>query len=123
MGLVGKPKIPQAQGLEALGQWAQGGADSASVALAVRFCLQQLVTLAPGSSVEVRVPPYGAVQVLQGTSHTRGTPPAVVEMGPDVWLSLATGVVSFQQAKDSGQLSASGERSDLSSILPLVRLP
>jgi hypothetical protein len=122
VGLVGKPKISQAQGLEAVRRWAQGGADSDSVGIAVRFCLQELSALAPGSSVEVRVPPHGAVQVVEGTSHSRGTPPAVVEMNPEVWLSLATGLRSFQAARDSGDLSASGERSDLSALLPIVGL-
>ena len=119
MWLVGKPKIQNADGLAALALWKESVADSATVALAVRFTLQELAALAPGASVEVRVPPYGAIQIIEGTSHTRGTPPAVVEMTPDVWLSLATGRVNFEDARASGELSASGQRSDLSALLPL----
>lgn len=122
MWLVGKPKIQRADGLAALALWRAGDADSAGVALAVRFTLQELAALVPGASVEVRVPPYGAVQIIEGTSHTRGTPPAVVEMAPDVWLALATGQVGFHDARERGELSASGQRSDLSALLPLVPL-
>jgi hypothetical protein len=117
--LVGKPKIHSADGLAALALWKEGKADSATVALAVRFTLQELAALAPGASVEVRVPPYGAIQIIEGTSHTRGTPPAVVEMNSDVWLSLATGRVKFEHARARGDLSASGQRSDLTALLPL----
>lgn len=74
---------------------------------------------APGRSVEVRVPPYAAVQVVPGVRHTRGTPPAVVEMDATTWLALATGELSWTDAESAGRLSASGERADLSPYLPL----
>lgn len=122
MWLVGKPKIQRADGLAALELWRTGEADNLSLALAVRFTLQELAARVPGSSVEVRVPPYGAVQIIEGTSHTRGTPPAVVEMTSEVWLALATGASSFEDARARGELSASGQRSDLSALLPLVGL-
>jgi hypothetical protein len=121
--LVGKPKISDAEGTAALAFWASGAAASADVACAVRYCLQVLATRAPGSSVEVRVPPYGAVQVIEGPRHTRGTPPAVVEMSPEAWLKLATGRVAFSDALEEGLVQASGERSNLSEFLPCVSIP
>jgi hypothetical protein len=121
--LVGKPKISEASGQEALRSWRDGAADDAATALAIRFSLQQLALIAPGKSVEVRVPPYGAVQVIEGPSHTRGTPPAVVETSPAVWLALVLGDVTFSQARERSLLKASGERSDLSALLPLWLLP
>jgi hypothetical protein len=74
---------------------------------------------APGHSVEVRVPPYAAAQVLPGVRHTRGTPPAVVELAAETWIALCTGETSWAQAVAQGQVRASGERADLSSYLPL----
>lgn len=120
---VGKPKISDAEGTGALNRWVAGIAEPADVACAVRYCLQILATRAPGFSVEVRVPPYGAAQVIDGPRHTRGTPPAVVEMSPDVWLRLATGVMSFGDAHAQGLVQASGERSNLSEFLPCVSIP
>lgn len=74
---------------------------------------------APGHSVEVRVPPYAAVQVIPGVRHTRGTPPAVVEMDAPTWVALASGALSWADAESSGRVRASGERADLSPYLPL----
>ena len=74
---------------------------------------------APGHSVEVRVPPYAAVQVIPGVRHTRGTPPAVVEMDAATWVALATGELAWSEAEASGRVRASGERADLSPYLPL----
>ncbi len=76
--------------------------------------------MAPGRSVEVRVPPYGAVQCVDGPRHTRGTPPGVVETDPVTWLALASGRLQWAEALRSGRLRASGERTDLSAILPLI---
>ena len=85
----------------------------------VRFTLEELATLAPGNSVEVRVPPLGVTQCVAGPRHTRGTPPSVVETSPEVWAALVLGVCSWEQAVAAGVLDASGERSDLSTLLPL----
>lgn len=74
---------------------------------------------APGSSVEVRVPPYAAAQCVEGTRHTRGTPPATVEMDALTWVALATGELTWSAAIEQGRVVASGERSDLSPLLPL----
>jgi len=87
---------------------------------ATRFLLEELAQQAPGRSVEVRVPPHGAVQCVEGPTHTRGTPASVVETEPSTWLLLATGSVSWADAVESGRLRASGERADLSAYLPLV---
>ena len=85
----------------------------------VRFTLEELATLAPGNSVEVRVPPLGVTQCVAGPRHTRGTPPSVVEAHPLVWAALVLGTCSWEQAVAAGVLDASGERSDLSTLLPL----
>jgi hypothetical protein len=87
---------------------------------AVKFCLQLLHEKAPGNSVEVRIPPYAAVQVIPGISHKRGTPPAVIEMTARIWIDLAIGNIDWISTKTSGAISASGERSDLSAFLPLI---
>lgn len=86
----------------------------------VKHFLAVLSTRAPGRSVEVRVPPYAAVQAVAGVRHTRGTPPAVVEMDPATWLDLASGSTTWEHAEAQGRLRASGERADLSAYLPLV---
>ena len=70
--------------------------------------------------MEVRIPPYAAVQVIPGIKHTRGTPPAVVEMNARIWIELATGKIAWQEAIKSGIISASGQRADLSTFLPLI---
>lgn len=75
---------------------------------------------APGRSVEVRVPPHAAVQVVPGIRHTRGTPPAVVETDPETWVALASGRLSWESARSAGSVAASGERADLSDYLPLT---
>jgi hypothetical protein len=95
-------------------------ADADDVRAAVKHFLAVLARRHPGKSVEVRVPPYAAVQCIEGARHTRGTPPAVVETRADVWLRLARGQVSFQEAVALGDVLASGERSDLTDQLPLL---
>src|SRR5687767_2858168 len=75
---------------------------------ATKHLLALLQAKAPGSSVEVRVPPFAAVQVIEGQRHTRGTPPAVVEMDAPTWIALARGHLAWQDAR----VQASGERSD-----------
>ena len=87
---------------------------------AVKYCLQLLHEKAPGNSVEVRIPPYAAVQVIPGISHKRGTPPAVIEMSARIWIDLAIGNIDWITTKNSGAISASGERADLSTLLPLI---
>ncbi len=94
--------------------------DRAQTRLLVKHFLAVLSERAPGRSVEVRVPPHSAVQVIEGVRHTRGTPPAVVELDADTWLALATGDLSWSEAESAGRVRASGERADLSPYLPLT---
>ncbi|GAA4238251.1 hypothetical protein GCM10022254_53410 [Actinomadura meridiana] len=106
-----------------------GGAEPAPVTVrpivrpvvkgAVRFLLDRLAELAPGRSVEVRVPPYAAVQCIDGPHHTRGTPPNVVEMDATDWIGLATGRLAWDDAVADGRVRASGARADLSAHLPI----
>lgn len=84
--------------------------------------LRTLAQDAPGHSVEVRVPPFAAVQCVEGPRHTRGTPPNVVETDPRTWLELATGALTWLDAVAAGKIAASGNRADLSDHLPLLRL-
>ena len=86
---------------------------------AVRVLLAELAHRAPGRSVEVRIPPFGAVQCVAGPRHTRGTPPNVVETDALTWLLVATGRLPWNDAVASGRISASGIRTDLSGYLPL----
>ncbi len=87
---------------------------------AVRTLLNVLAERAPGGAVEVRVPPYAAVQCVGGPRHTRGTPSNVVETDATTWLRLATGRMSWPEARATGALSASGERADLSNHFPML---
>ncbi|MFE9651766.1 sterol carrier family protein [Micromonospora sp. NPDC006431] len=86
---------------------------------AVRTLLAVLAERAPGRSVEVRVPPYGAVQCVAGPRHTRGTPPNVVETDPETWLALASGRLGWAEAVTEGRVRVSGIRADLADHLPL----
>ncbi|GGO95729.1 sterol carrier family protein [Actinomyces gaoshouyii] len=126
-------RIDPSDGASAVRAWAVAGAgaregaqarsaavDRRVLATAVRYMLEELAACAPGRSVEVRVPPYGATQAVAGTTHRRGTPPSVVETDADTWLALATGRLAWEDATDSGALMASGERCDLSPYLPLM---
>lgn len=88
---------------------------------AVTYLLGLLAADAPGRAVEVRVPPYAAVQAIAGPRHTRGTPPNVVETDPVTWVRLALGRLPWAQAREAGLISASGPRADLSDRLPLLR--
>ena len=87
--------------------------------LLTKHFLALLQQRAPGNSVEVRVPPYAAVQVVPGVRHTRGTPPAVVELDAATWIALATGTLAWDDARATGRVRASGERTDLTPYLPL----
>ena len=97
-----------------------GEPDRADLRLLTKHFLAVLEARAPGRSVEVRVPPYAAVQVIPGVRHTRGTPPAVVEMDATTWIGLATGAVSWPEAERAGRVHASGERADLAPYPPLA---
>ena len=87
-------------------------------ATAVRYLLEELATLSPGNSVEVRVPPFGVTQCIAGPRHTRGTPPNVVETDAFTWCSVALGVSTWEE--NATKISASGLRSDLSDRMPVL---
>ncbi|MEZ5097876.1 MAG: sterol carrier family protein [Nocardioides sp.] len=97
-----------------------GAASPDDLRLLTKHFLAVLGERAPGRSVEVRIPPYAAAQVVAGVRHARGTPPAVVEMDAATWVALATGRLSWAEAEDSGRVLASGERADLAPYLPLT---
>lgn len=99
------------------------GARRRDVAAAVRGTLALLAAELPGHAVEVRVPPFGAVQCVDGPRHTRGTPPNVVETDAATWLDLASGASSWEAAVDSGRLTLSGVRADaVTAGLPVLRV-
>jgi hypothetical protein len=112
-------RIETADGRAALAAVAAGDAPRTATATAVRYLLHLLVEKAPGNSVEMRVPPFGAVQVIEGPRHTRGTPPNVVETDAATWIAVATGAESWADAAAAGRIVASGVRADLSALLPL----
>ena len=114
-----KARIPAASGEQAVDAALAGDTGRQTVATAVRYLLQLLDERAPGNAVEVRVPPYGAVQVIEGPAHTRGTPPNVVEMDAATWIPLASGLLGWAEALGAGRIAASGLRADLSSHLPI----
>jgi len=96
--------------------------DRETRARAVRSTLRWLAQSNPGKAVEIRVPPYAAVQAIGGLSHTRGTPPNVIETDPSTWLALVTGAVAWADALADGRVTASGTRADLSALLPITDL-
>ena len=93
----------------------------AALATTTRMLAEMLATRAPGRSVEVRVPPFVAVQAIEGPRHTRGTPPNVVETDPVTWLRVATGRTAFADAVAEDAVRASGARADLSAYLPVLQ--
>ena len=120
-----EPGAPAADG-DLLGRLARAVAGSAApdrgaLRTAVRALALELAARAPGRTVEVRVPPYAAVQCVEGPRHTRGTPPNVVEAEPLAFVRLCTGALSWEDAVADGRLRASGERAGaVAALLPLV---
>jgi Bacterial SCP ortholog len=112
-------------GIAALRAWAADpdGVPRPTLAAAVRWSLEELADRAPGRATEVRVPPFGAVQCIEGPRHTRGTPPNVVETDAATWLALVTGRLGWDEAVTSGRVRASGSRANLSALLPLALVP
>jgi len=95
--------------------------DRADIAAAVRLTARALAALAPGASVEVRIPPFVAVQCVSGPRHTRGTPANVVETDPRTWLLLSAGLTDFDAALADGRLRISGARAgEIARWFPLV---
>ncbi|MEW1823378.1 sterol carrier family protein [Arthrobacter sp. NPDC080031] len=125
---IARRRIDLEEGRAALAAWqAAVGHEPAPVtppprtvlATAVRYSLEELTARAPGNSVEVRVPPFGVTQCVEGPRHTRGTPPNVIECDAATWLEMATGRLAWSAAVDAGRVAASGLRADLSGLLPL----
>jgi len=110
---------PTAQVAAALDRVREGAAERNDLRLLTKHFLALLEQRAPGRSVEVRIPPYAAVQCIEGVRHTRGTPPAVVETDAATWIAVATGELTWATAVAEGRVSASGERTDLAPYLPL----
>jgi hypothetical protein len=120
---MAKRRITAADGVAAVRAVLGGDEARSAVATAVRYLLEELAELAPGATVEVRVPPFGATQCVAGPRHTRGTPPNVIETDPRTWIALATGGLDWDDALAAARVSASGSRADLAGLLPLLRLP
>lgn len=121
---MSKRRIPETQGRAAVATAlhvldAGEEQDRTVLATAVRYLLEELAELRPGRTVEVRVPPFGAVQCIEGPRHTRGTPPNVIELEALSWLKLATGRLTWQDAISSHQVVASGSRATLEDCLPI----
>lgn len=114
-----RPVAPEVA-VAALERFRAGEAAPDDLRLLTKHLLALLVARAPGGAVEVRVPPYAVAQCVEGTRHTRGTPPAVVEMDAPTWIALATGDLAWAEAAHDARVVASGERSDLSHLLPLM---
>jgi uncharacterized protein (TIGR03083 family) len=95
--------------------------DPTALGVATRLLADVLAVTAPGRSVEVRIPPYAAVQCIEGPRHIRGTPPNVIEMDAPTWLELATGRLGWKAAVEGGRVNASGERADISARLPILQ--
>jgi hypothetical protein len=125
---VARRRIDIDEGKTALETWREAGQPPSDVpvpvprpviATAVRYSLEEVTARAPGNSVEVRVPPFGVTQCVEGPRHTRGTPPNVIECDAATWLAMVTGQLSWADAVGTGRVAASGLRADLSALLPL----
>ena len=113
--------VSTSDAMAAIDQFRADSDNTDALAQAVRLSLAWFSQTHPGRAVELRVPPYGAVQILEGTTHRRGTPSAVVEMSPETWIVLFTHATTWEVACASGQVLASGARSDLTA--PLASTP
>jgi len=121
---MARRRISHIEGIAAVNAVIQAGENiletDAQFIMAIRYLLEELAEIAPGNSVEVRVPPLGATQCIEGPRHTRGTPPNVVELSPRVWFDLALGNLNWAQALAEHKVSASGVRASLAEVLPLA---
>ena len=120
---MAKRRIPISDGRAALARAVSGETARAVRATAVRYLVEELAERAPGGTLEVRVPPFGATQCISGPKHTRGTPPNVVEMDATTWIALATGSLAWDDALHDARVVAAGTRATLAGLLPVVRRP
>ncbi len=116
--------VKPAEGLEALNQAKEKLEkdeiiEKELLKLAVKYSLQLLHRKIPGKSVELRVPPISAVSIVEGKDHKRGTPPAVIEVEPIIWLKIFLGELNWHDAVNQGLILASGANTDLSHHLPM----
>ncbi|WP_458779547.1 sterol carrier family protein [Arthrobacter sp. D3-16] len=123
---VARRRIDVQEGAAAVEAWRKAAEPSSDalvprtiLATAVRYTLEEVTARAPGNSVEVRVPPFGVTQCVEGPRHTRGTPPNVIECDAATWLGMVTGQLGWAEAVAAGRVAASGLRADLSALLPL----
>ena len=127
---VARRRIAVDEGRAALAAWQDanpavpgtgepGAVPRNTIATAVRYTLEEVSARAPGNSVEVRVPPFGVTQCVEGPRHTRGTPPNVIECDAATWLAMVSGQLNWADAVAAGRVAASGLRADLSTLLPL----
>ncbi len=112
---MSKKRISKVEGEAALA--------SGDNAMSVRYLLQQIEALRPGGAVELRVPPFGAVQCIGGLDHRRGTPPNVVELDPETFIALCQGSLSWDLGVEQGKVLASGTlASQIAELFPLNQL-
>jgi hypothetical protein len=123
---LARRRISIQEGTAALAAWREAATTTSDAPLprnvtatAVRYTLEEVTARAPGNSVEVRVPPFGVTQCVEGPRHTRGTPPNVIECDAATWLALVTGQLTWADAVAAHRVAASGLRADLSALLPL----
>ncbi len=109
---MAKKQIPAGVGMAAI--------ENRELPMATRYLLQEIERLYPGGSVELRVPPFGAIQCIEGMDHRRGTPPNVVELSAELFLDLCLGHSAWEDAISSGSISASGAKAfEVASVFPL----
>jgi hypothetical protein len=86
------------------------------ITVTVKEILDLIKNISPGKSVELRVPPYGAIQCVAGSNHRRGTPPNTVEMSGQTLIRLINEPSLWITLCESGEVRASGLLSDLSNL-------
>jgi len=112
---MAKKQIPASEGLVAI--------EKRQLPTVTRYLLQEIERLAPGGTVELRVPPYGAIQCMAGMEHRRGTPPNVVELEPQVFIALCLGELSWDAAVAAHHIAISGAMAaDIAELFPLGEL-
>jgi hypothetical protein len=114
----------QKEGLNALSKYLElehkNQLDKDSLRTLIKYLLEILHKKVPGNSVEVRIPPFAAIQIIEGTTHRRGTPPAVIEISPEIFIQISLGEITWEKALTQGLIQASGQRTDLTGHFPLV---
>lgn len=114
----------QEEGLKALSKYLElkdkNYFDKETLRILIKYLLEILHKKVPGNSVEVRIPPFAAIQIIEGTTHRRGTPPAVIEISPEIFIKISLGEIYWEDALTTGLIQASGQRTDLTEHFPLI---